>query len=203
MFPFRIAFEGDMPVFPSIFATDMKLTIKQEKFCNYYLETGNASEAYRRAFSCNKMKPGTVNRKAIELFENGKITARVEELRRELKKKSDITKEEAVGILADIARANISDMLNVKATGDFVSVSVKDISRLPASLQRCILSIKSTDKGGYELKLYNKIDAIDRLSKLLGWDEPARQEVANQNGQSFTIRVVNNKEELPDGDIDD
>ena len=77
MFPFRIAFEGDMPVFPSIFATDMKLTIKQEKFCNYYLETGNASEAYRRAFSCGKMKSGTVNRKAIELFENGKITARV------------------------------------------------------------------------------------------------------------------------------
>ncbi|WFE87228.1 terminase small subunit [Parabacteroides chongii] len=26
----------------------MPLTIKQENFCNYYLECGNASEAYRR-----------------------------------------------------------------------------------------------------------------------------------------------------------
>ena len=30
-----------------------KLSIKQENFCNYYLECGNASEAYRRAYSCN------------------------------------------------------------------------------------------------------------------------------------------------------
>ena len=149
------------------------------------------------------MKSGTINRKAIELFDNGKITARVEELRKELKKKSDITKEEAVGILADIAKANISDMLDVKTAGEFVSVTVKDISSLPASLQRSILSIKSTDKGGFEVYLYNKIDAIDRLSKLLGWDEPARHEVANQDGQSFTIRVINNKAEIPDGDIDD
>jgi phage terminase small subunit len=27
-----------------------KLTIKQEKFCNKYLECGNASEAYRYAY---------------------------------------------------------------------------------------------------------------------------------------------------------
>ena len=41
------------------------LTIKQENFCNYYIESGNASDAYRRAYSCEKMKDETVNRKAI------------------------------------------------------------------------------------------------------------------------------------------
>ena len=45
---------------------DMKgLTIKQENFCNYYLECGNASEAYRRAYSCSNMKGDTINRKAL------------------------------------------------------------------------------------------------------------------------------------------
>jgi len=35
----------------------MKLTIKQEKFCNLYIELGNASEAYRQSYNCEKMKP--------------------------------------------------------------------------------------------------------------------------------------------------
>ena len=70
----------------------MKLSVKQENFCNYYIECGNASEAYRRAYSCSNMKDESINRKAIELLNNGKITARVKELQEELKKKSDITK---------------------------------------------------------------------------------------------------------------
>ena len=59
---------------------DMKLTIKQEKFCNYYLESGNASEAYRRAYSCENMRPETINIRACELLANGKIAVRVKEL---------------------------------------------------------------------------------------------------------------------------
>lgn len=46
----------------------MRLSIKQENFCNYYIECGNASESYRRAYSCKNMKDNTVNRKAIEAF---------------------------------------------------------------------------------------------------------------------------------------
>ena len=42
----------------------MKLSVKQENFCNFYLESGNASEAYRRAYNCLKMKPETINSKA-------------------------------------------------------------------------------------------------------------------------------------------
>lgn len=58
----------------------MALTPKQEAFALAYVETGNASEAYRRAYNAGKMKPDSVNRKAKELLDNGKITARVAEL---------------------------------------------------------------------------------------------------------------------------
>ena len=95
------------------------LTIKQEKFCNYYLETGNASEAYRRAFSCSRMKEKTIWEKASVLLLKDKVRARIEQLRVELQRRSDITKDEAVGILADIARANIVDALMVKTGDDF------------------------------------------------------------------------------------
>lgn len=179
----------------------MKLSIKQEKFCNYYLESGNASEAYRRAFSCGKMAEQTIWAKASLLLTKDKVRARVEQLRAELQRRSDITKDEAVGILADIARANIVDTLIVKKNSDYTTILVADVSKLPLNVQRSILSIKASDKG-YEVKLYNKIDAIEKLSKLLGWDAPIKQEVALPE-RNYTIQVVTRKEDVDNEDTDD
>jgi len=39
-----------------------KLTLKQEGFCRSYIETGNASEAYRLNYNAEKMKPATVKK---------------------------------------------------------------------------------------------------------------------------------------------
>ncbi len=57
------------------------MTPKQEAFCLAFIETGNASEAYRQAYDADGMKPTTINRKAKELIDNGKIGARLAELR--------------------------------------------------------------------------------------------------------------------------
>jgi len=58
----------------------MALTPKQEAFCLSYMETGNASEAYRRVYNAGGMKPESINRKAKELMDNGKIAARLAEV---------------------------------------------------------------------------------------------------------------------------
>ena len=128
-----------------------------------------------------------------------KVALRIRELQSQMRNRSDITKDEAVGILADIARANIVDALEVKSNEMFTTILIKDISKLPSSIQRSILSIKSTDKG-YELKLYNKIDAIDKLSKLLGWDAPIKQEVKQEEGSGFVIQVIDKREDADHGD---
>jgi len=67
------------------------LTIKQEGFCLAYIETGNASEAYRLSYNVTKMKPASINRKATELLSNGTITARLAELRSEHRDRHDVT----------------------------------------------------------------------------------------------------------------
>lgn len=72
----------------------MALTPKQENFCLAYLETGNASEAYRRSYDAENMTPESVNRKAKELIDNGKITARLEELRAPVIAKAQLTVED-------------------------------------------------------------------------------------------------------------
>jgi phage terminase small subunit len=60
---------------------DNKLTAKQEAFILAYLETGNASEAYRRAYNALRMNAATVNREAHSLLEHPKVAPRLKDLR--------------------------------------------------------------------------------------------------------------------------
>jgi phage terminase small subunit len=70
-----------------------QLTQKQEAFCIAYIETGNASEAYRRSYDCKNSNEATVNRQAKELIDNPKIGARLAELRAPAVKRAQITLE--------------------------------------------------------------------------------------------------------------
>jgi len=53
-----------------------ELTPKQEKFCQVYIETGNATEAYRQAYPRSlKWKENSVYRKAFDSLGNAKVDA--------------------------------------------------------------------------------------------------------------------------------
>lgn len=82
-----------------------RLTAKQESFCIAYIETGNASEAYRRVYSAEKMKPETVNRKAKDLMDNGKIAARLAEIRQPVVDAAQITLQSHLQRLAELSEA--------------------------------------------------------------------------------------------------
>ena len=79
----------------------IKLTPKQEKFCYGYIETGNASGAYRAAYNAERMKPEVVAVKASELLANGKIAVRIEALRGELRQRHEITVDDLVAELEE------------------------------------------------------------------------------------------------------
>ena len=69
----------------------MNLTLKQEAFAKAYLETGNASAAYRRAYNAGNMKEESIWRKAKECMDNGKVAARINQLKGVHQKRHDIT----------------------------------------------------------------------------------------------------------------
>lgn len=70
----------------------MALTQKQEAFCIAYVETGNASEAYRVAgYAIENAK--TVNEAASRLLKNSKVIARLTEIRAPALEKAQITLE--------------------------------------------------------------------------------------------------------------
>ena len=81
----------------------MKLTAKQEKFCQAIADGMNQSDAYRSAYNASNMKLETVNSKAYELSKNGQVAARVAELRKAISDKILWTREKSVSVLAEIA----------------------------------------------------------------------------------------------------
>lgn len=69
----------------------MTLTIKQENFAQAYVETSNASEAYRRAYNAEKMGENSIGVEACRLLDSPKVALRVEELKSQHAKRHAIT----------------------------------------------------------------------------------------------------------------
>ena len=122
------------------------LTPKQENFVIAYLETGNASEAYRRSYDASKMKEATINRNAKAMTDDSKIAARIAELRQpvveqvqitlknhleklaELRDKADASEKWQAAIQAEIARGKVSGLYvdKVEHTGKIEVESLTD-----------------------------------------------------------------------------
>lgn len=67
------------------------MTPKQEAFARAYVETGNASEAYRAAYSAERMKPEAIFVEASRLLDNPKVALKVASLKERHEKRHNIT----------------------------------------------------------------------------------------------------------------
>jgi phage terminase small subunit len=82
----------------------MALTAKQEAFCQGIADGLTQADAYRRAYNAEKMADNTIHVKASELMADGKIAARVAEMRNALAQAMIWRREDSVAVLAKIAR---------------------------------------------------------------------------------------------------
>lgn len=178
------------------------LSVKQEKFCNKYVECGNASEAYRFAYSCKKMKPATINVKASELLHSGKVAVRVEDLRKVLGSKSDITKEMVLDEYAKIAFSSIAHYHNTwivreefdKLT-DRQKAAIKSIQTRvrKAGLTKAVMGDKEVllpiEIEEVKIELYDKLRALDGITKMLGLDAPKKHELTGKDGKDLSAPV--------------
>lgn len=84
----------------------MALTSKQEAFAQAIADGLNQSDAYRKAYDAEGMKPETVQNSAYKLMQNGEVTARVDELRSQLEEKALWTREMSVKALQRIVQGS-------------------------------------------------------------------------------------------------
>ena len=76
------------------------MTPKQELFAQAYLEIGNASEAYRRAYK-TQANANTVNRKASQLLKHPEVSTYIIEQRAAQRKKHNLTIDDILQELED------------------------------------------------------------------------------------------------------
>ena len=156
--------------------TDKTLTPKQELFAQKYVETGNASEAYRLSYAAGNMKPETVNRTAKELLDNPKIAARLAELAARQLKRHDVTIDRVLAEYAKLAFLDIRKAFD--ADGNLIPIHAldDDTAAAIAGLEVDKKVSKTTDENGdpvvesylHKIKLSDKKGALDSLAKHLG-----------------------------------
>lgn len=164
--------------------SNLKLTVKQENFCNYYLESGNASDAYRRAYSCKKMSYKTINENACRILKKSNIAARVAELQEKQRKKSDITKEMVLSELAKIGFSSIANLHNTwitrKELEDLTEEQKSSIKSISTKVLKKNIGTSDSpeivDVEYVKIELYDKIKALENINKMLGFEAPVKAE---------------------------
>lgn len=81
------------------------LTPKQTRFCQLYVELGNASEAYRQSYHADNMSNSTIHRKASELLAMDKIKRQVDELQAGHRQRHALTVDD---LLAELEQARMA-----------------------------------------------------------------------------------------------
>jgi phage terminase small subunit len=82
----------------------VKLTAKQEAFCQGIADGLGQADAYRRAYDAEGMKDNSIYPKASELMKNGKVSARIAELRAGVQEKQLWSREMSVKALVQAFR---------------------------------------------------------------------------------------------------
>ena len=150
---------------------------QKEKFCNKYLECGNASEAYRFAYNCSKMSDNTVWNNAYQLLQNSEVATRIDYLKNHLAEAAGIS---ALQVIREHQKIAFSDATRIRNGW----MSLKEFENLTDNEKACIKSIetkqtKRTTPMGEEvideqvkITCYDKQKALDSIVNMLGYNAP-------------------------------
>lgn len=94
--------------------SNKQLTPKQHAFVLAYLETGNASEAYRRAYDCNRMMATTVHANSWKLLRDTAIAQRIAEHREQTTNAAVMDRAAVLNLITEIATADASQLTEVQ-----------------------------------------------------------------------------------------
>lgn len=129
-----------------------RFTDKMELFCLAYVETGNASEAYRRAYNTTNMAEKTAQREGYNTLQKPQVQARIEELRNKVMERHEITVDT---LLAELEEARVLGKETGKASA-MVSASMGKAKLL--GLDKQIVELTGKDGAPIETKSTVKVD---------------------------------------------
>lgn len=169
-----------------------QLTAKQENFCQYYLDTGNASVAYRMAYDCTNMKPETIWSTASRLLDNRKVVARLDEIRAERAAATADERKAVLDVLMDIVMADPSETtFEDPKTG---KPKTKAPYQLPKRLRNAVKDMRNA-RGTVTYNFHGKVEAARQLAQMNGWNAAQKVEVGHNGGLMGELRIGFDDEE--------
>ena len=138
----------------------MALSPKQQRFVQEYLVDLNATQSAIRAGYSKK----TARAIGQENLTKPDIQAAIEEAQQRRAKRVELTQDMVLSELAAIALASGADFASVGPNG---AVVIKPTDQVPESKLPAIASIKQ-NQCGVEVKLHDKVRALELLGKHLG-----------------------------------
>mgnify|MGYP000920699242 CR=1 FL=1 len=150
----------------------MKLTAKQIRFVDEYMVDFNATQAAIRA----GYSPKTAAAAAARLLRNVNIQAEIARRQKNLQRRTEISQDRVVKELARIAFADASDYACIETymyenkEGSLTPIQVvspKDTGVLSDDQRAAIAGIKQ-GANGIEIKLHDKIKALELLGRHIG-----------------------------------
>ena len=152
------------------------ITVKQERFAQEYVKTGNATEAYRLAYNVgSETKPTSIMPIASKTLKHYKVSARVRELQESIAHRNDVSADRVIKEYARLAFADMRDYIKFGKDGD----AYLDWDSMPPEATKAIAEITQEQyvegKGSdartvrkTRFKLHDKKGALDSLAKHLG-----------------------------------
>lgn len=141
----------------------LELTQLEESLCQAYLVTKDKSEALRKSeYKTDGMKPATINRKAIALFDKDKIRTRMAEL---LEQRSERVNYKADDLLKDLLQVKEMDVVDILNDDG----SVKPVREWPAIWRKMVSGFNVSEMGGGEsdaLVVLKQIKLPDKVKNL-------------------------------------
>jgi hypothetical protein len=124
-----------------------------------YIETGNASEAYRKAYNAGNMKPESINRKAKEVMDNVKVTARIKELREPVIKRHAITVDDLIRELEEArSLALVAETVQASAA---ISATLGKAKLLGLDISK----VEITGKDGKAVEVSMTVSALSKVKQ--------------------------------------
>ena len=176
------------------------LTPKQERFVAAYIETGNASEAYRRAYSAAKMSQQAIEVEGSRLLNNPKVTLRLAELRGKVAEQVALDRAWVLERLMRNARIALGEekiSIVVQPKGKASTIELKVTARDAAAANKALellgktpevglfdvdLSKKNAPPADHASNLNRQIDSARRVAWMLGKGLDAIEELKRAKG---------------------
>lgn len=144
---------------------EIKLTTKQLAFCLEYVKDFNGTQAAIRA----KYSTNTAAEQAYENLRKPHIKSKIDELLIEELNGLGTDTDGLITKLYQLASSNITDFISEEIINDevYYTISYKHLKSLPKSITYAISEIQQT-RDGVKIKLYSKLDALDKLARIAG-----------------------------------